>query len=359
MKVAFLGAYGSFDYFRIGGMESLTRRLTAGLMAQGHQADFVLYGAPAAQSLVAGLGIGVYYCTNLQEALSTIARKHDQVVAIYLRPRDRLSYLHFWRVNRRRLRFHQLFASWPEAALKRRAAFLEARLYPVNGRLFCLSPRIYEYVNTWSQRALLLLPPVPEQYFLRPEDKPHEGKLRITYIGRTEAGKGISDVIDLFTRLQGHPEIDLELQGFHHGHVKDAVRTHQWLERQQDIRYFYTPFASYSPEVDKRLRAVLKRTDILLLPYRRLSSTMDTPLLLLEGMASLCAVLTRPLGDIPRIYGPSPFLVSGAENMRDTVHRVLKDRNLLDEERQRIMRQNESLGFGLDKIINQFIDSLN
>jgi glycosyltransferase involved in cell wall biosynthesis len=86
---------------------------------------------------------------------------------------------------------------------------------------------------------------------------------------------------------------------------------------------------------------------------------MDTPLLLLEGMASLCAVITRPLGDIPGIYGPSPFLLSGDGNMADAAQRVKEARNLLDEERQRIRLQNERLGFGLDKILNQFIAHLN
>ena len=39
MKIAFFGASGAFDYFKIGGAESFNRRLATGLIRGGHRAD--------------------------------------------------------------------------------------------------------------------------------------------------------------------------------------------------------------------------------------------------------------------------------------------------------------------------------
>ena len=104
-----------------------------------------------------------------------------------------------------------------------------------------------------------------------------------------------------------------------------------------------------------RLPHILRDTDILLLPYQKLSSTIDTPVLLLEGMASLCAILTRPLGDIPEIYGASRLLLSEPAAAAPI---ILESRDFLEEERQRIRRRNQELGFGLDQILNQFIQAI-
>jgi glycosyltransferase involved in cell wall biosynthesis len=358
MKIAFLGIFRSFDYFRIGGVESFSRRLATGLIRAGHRADFVIYGAPTSENRGVEAGIGLYYFREFKAALELLTQEFDQVVTLYLPPRDRLRYLSFRRLNQSRLRFHQVYFSWPDSLIKRKGAFLDARLYPFNGRLFCVSPRQYRYVGRWSDRAELLLPPVWESYFLAPEAKPQHDKLRLTYIGRTEPGKGIEDVIYLYNQLKDQPHVEVEIHGFHHRHSQAGAKFHEWLSGQAGLRYFYTPFEGYRPEVDDNLREILQATDILVLPYLKLSSTIDNPVLLLEGMASLCAVLTKPLGDIPTIYGPSSFLVNGVEEMVDMVKQAENSPELLTKERQRIFQRNAELNFSDVHITTRFMRAL-
>jgi len=358
LRIAFFGAYGSFDFFRIGGTESFARRLAAGLLSHGHRAYFVVYGAPFPQQHTLPSGIECYYFSTFHDSLGFVQENYDHVVAIYLRRPDRLSYAHFRRVNRHRLKFHQVLFSWPDSWLKRRAAFLETRLFPVNGSLFCISPRIHRRVSRWFPRAVLLLPPVPEEFFLTPSEKPVNERIRVAYIGRTEPRKGINDVLELFTRLKDSPGVELEIHGFHHKTVQAAVDTHEQLKRQKEIRYFYRPYDSYTPEVDQEVRRVLKETDILVLPYRKLSSTIDTPLLLLEGMASLCAIATRPLGDIPNIYGNGPFLFSDQDGVGSLADRILAGRQGFLEERRRLLKRNRELGFSTGQAVSLLLKSL-
>lgn len=358
MKIAFFGIYGSFDYFKIGGAESFSRRLATALVREGHGADMVIYGAPAREHQVVGAGIGLYYFREIKAALEFLTQEYGQIITLYLPPRDRLPYLYFRRLNQSRLTFHQVYFSWPDSLIKRKGAFFEARVCPFNGRLFCVSPRQYRYVSRWSDRGVLLLPPVWESYFLEPEAKQNHDKLRIIYIGRTEPGKGIEDVIYLYNHLKDQSQIELEIHGFHHQHSHAGVRFHEWLSRQDGLHYFYSPFESYSAEVDDNLRRILQASDILVLPYRKLSSTIDTPVLLLEGMATLCAIVTKPFGDIPDLYGPSPFLIKGPEEMVNLVKRMSGSPGLLEMERRRIFQRNAELDFATERVTARFLRAL-
>lgn len=331
--------------------------MAIGLLREGHQADFVLYGASTYQAKTVGPGIGCYYLESLERAANFLVNNYDQVLSIYLYPKDRIRFLLFRRQNRARLRFHQLYLSWPDSPLKRLASFLDGRLYPFNGKLFCVSPRQFQYIRRWSQKVEWLLPPIPENYFLNPENKPRHKKIRVTYIGRAESGKGIEDVISLFTRLGNYPQVEVEIHGFYHERLKSSVACHEWLSSQKNLRYFFTPFKGYTPEIDDNLRLILRDTDILLLPYRKLSSTIDMPLLLLEGMASLCAVITRPFGDIPFVYGPSSFLLSGTDELSKAEDCIVTASESLDLERRRIYQRNNELCFNTESIVKCFIEA--
>lgn len=358
MKIAFFGPFSSLDYFKIGGVESFCRRLAAGLLGEGHQADFVNYGAPATEKRAGRGGIGLFYFREFKAALQFLSRGYDHIVTLYLAPRDRWRYAYFRRVNQSRITFHQVYFSWPDSLIKRKGAFLEARLQPFNGRLFCVSPRQYRYVSRWSDRGVLLLPPVWESYFLEPEAKPKHDKLRLIYIGRTEPGKGIEEVIYLYNQLKDQTHMELEIHGFHHQRSPAGVKFHEWLSHNDGLRYFYSPFESYSPETDDNIRRILQGSDILILPYRKLSSTIDAPVLLLEGMAALCAVMTKPLGDIPSLYGPSPLLIKGPEEMAPMVKRLQNSPELLIIERRRIFQRNAELDFAAGHVTARFMRAL-
>ena len=107
--------------------------------------------------------------------------------------------------------------------------------------------------------------------------------------------------------------------------------------------------------MEEALKAGLRKTDILVLPYKGgLQSTIDMPMLLLEGMASLCAVITRPYGDIPSIYGESDFLLTGNGNLAEVADLFNGISLKLDKERRRLFEQNRRLNFEATNTAQRF-----
>jgi len=359
MKIAFFGLKEALDYFQIGGTESFVRRLSVELIRNGIGVDYVLYGGRENMELKYS-EINLNYFKTFKDALNLIEdRKYNHVVTIYLLPKDRLEYALFRRSNAQLALFHFVYFNWSDSLIKRALYFNEARLFPYNGKLFYISKRQYDYVKRWAKNAVYLLPPVPDEYFLEPEEKPVDDKIKITFLGRIDPGKGINEVIEIFKSLKDDRRFECSIYGIHIPEHKESFKIHNWLKNEKDIKYIEVDRQKYSPEVEEFVINVLRETDILLQPYQRLSSTIDTPLLLLEAMASLCAVITKPFGNIPEIYGKSSFLISPENFVVDTIN-LLKSISLNDliEERKRIYTQNLILNFKSTNIAEKFIESL-
>lgn len=350
MRIAFFGLYGSFDYHHIGGTDSLVRRLAFELVRRGKQVDFVHFGAPKEEEMETTEGVRLRYYRAFQNALKALTGQYDHVITIYVIPKCRPAYARFRRQETNRTQFHFLFTAWPEWRPKRELLFLESRLMPYNGRLFCVSTRQHRYVSGWSDRATLLWPPVPSNYFVPLSAKVDSERVRVTFLGRVDPGKGVLETIELFNILNGYPDIELLFCGMHWPHDSDSVRIQRELLAQERFRYVHVGYDDASDVVEEMVRTVLRDTDILIQPYRRLSSTIDTPLLLLEGMASLAAVITKPYGDIPCIYGNSICLLDTPNVVKQAAEIVLSAREWLPKERERIDRQNKYLSFDLDSV---------
>ncbi len=359
MQIAFFGLKNSFDFYHIGGMDSLARRLAIGLAELGDQVEFVHYGAGQEKTEQHRGGITIHHFKKFNDALKhLVASECDHVVSIYLRPRDRLTYARFRRTHGRSIRFHCIYSCWHELRFRRELFFAEARLFPFNGTLFCVSPRIHRYVSQWASHAALLLPPVPESYFCRPEEKNSNNKLRLTYAGRVDPGKGTERAVDVFERLGARKDVEARLCGFAWSHRKETVELHERLLANPNIRYEPVEYKSWSPEVDENFCRLLKEADILLLPYEKLSSTIDTPLLLLEAMASLCAVITPHLGDLHATYGPSEFNLSEGWSTDAVIELIHRMREGLLVERERLARRNQALVFNTSGAVELFGEHL-
>lgn len=359
MRVAFLGTHKSFDYHQIGGTESFVRRLSAGLIANGFEVDYLLYGKTMPRELKHA-GINLKYIKSFKDALNLLKNnKYDHIIAIYLLPKDRLRYAQLRKQAAKSTSFHFVYFGWPDSIIKRKLYFSEARIFPYNGKLFCISKRQYEYVSQWAKNAVYLPPPVPESFFIKPEEKPNNEKIKITFLGRIDPGKGINKVIEIFKALKDSDKFEFSIYGIHIPEDKESLEIHNQLKRQQGIKYIEVDRKTYSPEVDDFVRNALKETDIFVQPYQKLSSTIDTPLLLLEAMASLCVVITKPFGNIPDIYGKSRFLVSPERFVQDTIkllNNTSKD-NLV-EERYRIYGLNKKFNLTASAIVEKFNNAI-
>ncbi len=359
MKIAFFGLENSFDYHHIGGTDSIVRRLALCLAACGDEVGLVFYGCAETDHGSIQPGICVSRHQQLSSALDDLRANYDHVVSIYVKSADRIMFARFRKKYARQMLFHRFYMDWHESRLKRTLLFAEARVCPFNGYLFCVSPRLHRFVSSWSPRSVLLLPPVPGPYFCRPDDKPSSEKVRITYAGRLDPGKGTGAAVDVFRHLAGRPHIEARVCGFAWSHKPETMHLHERLLSDPDIIYEPSEFQGWSPEVDNNLMQVLRHTDILLLPYRKLSSTVDTPLLLVEGMANLCTIITPPLGDLHGTYGPSDFnLYDGWDT--DVILKLIKNAPArLQKERRRIFQQNAALDFSTESVVAKLYGKFN
>ncbi|MFC1994496.1 glycosyltransferase [Chloroflexota bacterium] len=232
------------------------------------------------------------------------------------------------------------------------------RVVPFNGRSFPISPRLVHRVKRWDRQADLLWPSVPSNYFVSLSQKTSPDKIRVTYLGRVDLGKGAQEAIEILDALADSPEVQIAFYGIHWESDPIAERLHRQLLQQS--RFYYVPvkWIEYSDDVEEMVRSALQDTDILIQPYRRLSSTIDTPVILLEAMASLCAVITRPHGDISNIYGASPCLIDQPELTKKAIKLILSAKEWLPQERERIEYQRGSLHFDTPAVARHFINAL-
>lgn len=316
-----------------------------------------MYGQPAGE-ITHFPGFRSMYFRTLSEALEVLI-EYDHVVTIYLPPRDLLTYMHFRARYGRETQFHMLYESWPESTIKRELMFLLDRFAHSNGQSFAISPRLVHRVKQWDHQAVLLWPPVPGSYFVPLSQKAFSEKTRVTFLGRIDIGKGVLETIDIFNALADHSDVKLAFYGMYWKSDPKAVQLHHQLSEQK--RFFYMPInaTTYSDQIENMVHCVLRDTDIFLQPYRKLSSTIDTPLLILEAMASLCAVITKPYGDIPHIYGTSPCLIDGPELCESAIKLILSAKEWLPDERERIERQNKALKFDTASVAERFVKALN
>lgn len=358
LRIAFLGTINTFEFDHIGGACSLVRRLALTLAAMGDHVDLVQYGTAENMCFEICKNIRQRNFRTFSEMLTGLEGRYDHVVSVYIRSGDRISFARFRKAQQRSTSFHQFYLNRSESWLKRKLYFAEARLFGFNGSLFCISPRIHRSVSKWSSRGRLLLPSVPENYFLKPREKRSGSKIRIAYVGRVDPGKGTMAAVEVIRRLASEVDIEARVCGFAWSRLPDTMSLHNELLSDPDIKYESVEPDKWTSATDDRLCALLRETDILLLPYEKLSSTTDTPLLLLEGMANLCAVVTPPLGDMPDIYGRSRFSLSDGWDI-DLVTELIKNaREYLPAERERLFKQNQKLNFSSQHITELFRNCL-
>jgi glycosyltransferase involved in cell wall biosynthesis len=352
-SIVFFGTVENFNFWQIGGMESYFRRLAFELAKTGKDVDFVQYGSDRSAVEHPFPGISLYRYVFLDDALAHIAQKASIVLVSSQYRKDRLKFIKFRRANQNRITFYFVASYCAKSRLRRKCYFLESFIYPYNGGVLCMSPRLLKVSGTMKIKSELLLPPVPESYFVEPEDKALNNKVTVTYMGRTAPSKGADEAVKIFAQLRGQSSIQTQLCGYSCKDTHESSFIHEWLMAQSDIKYIYEDHKGWSPSIDKKVVRTLRETDILLLPYRSLRTTIDVPLLLLEGMAANCCIITTPIGDIPEIYGESSFILpikNFVPNAVALIKQAQQSAQMLKKERCRIASQVMNLAFDTQSI---------
>ena len=357
LRIAFLGLREFFDYFYISGFQSFFRRITSEMLFNGMRVDYILYDSGKSEEIEPEPNLRLRYFQDFEDAiLAMSSSNYDHIITIRLSRRDRFKVAFFRKKYLGPAKCHYMSLVWPDSWIKRNLIFIEAKLVSGNGKIISISPRLYQSLNRWAKNVEFIFPPVTKSYFLKPEEKPKNDKIKITFLGVIYPDKGIDEVIHIFTALKEDQKFELSIYAIYEPRNKESLELRNWLKNQNIIKYVEVDRYNYTPEVEDIVRKVLKETDIFIQLYRTLGATVDVPLLLLEAMASLCAVITTPIGNIADIYGESKFLIDTKYSISQIVS-FLKNISFeeIKRERERIFEQNKKFEFEASKVAQQFI----
>jgi len=358
MRIAFFGIHYACHYFHIGGTDSFVRRIAVELAGNhADTVDYVLYGESDEADTQIMPGLRMRDFSTFSEAKKALL-DYDHVITIYLPPRDRLRFMLFRATRPKNIKFHVVYFSWPDSRIKRKLMFADSRLVPYNGRIFTISPRQYNVVKTWCPDPMLIWPPVPTEYFLSPQSKPKSSRLRVTWVGRIDPGKGVNQIVDLFQKLSSNPTIELKVCAHRWDSCTKTKELQQWFMEQEKFEYINTEYTKHSADVEQLVCEILKNTDIFILPYEKLSSTIDMPLLLLESMAALCTIIFKPQGNMTKVYGSDQFVLPEMDFVKKTLCLIEQIASRIPSEQKRIFDRNQQLCFGVTTVAKRFRDAL-
>lgn len=361
MKLYFLALYKVFDFSQIGGTDSFMRRLTNGLLEIDHnlRIEWLFYGSEFKKTINHSNRFSSRYFCKFDELLEYVYdTKPEHVVCTWIYPRDRIKFAHFRR-NNKKIVFHKIEFFYPENSLIRLLKFSDLLIYPYNGKIFCVSYRQLNYLKKLSRNCVLILPPVPEYYFLKPEDKPKSEKINLTFIGRIDPRKGIEETLRLFDYLKQDNKFHISIMGIYIKNDPGVTASLNYLRDNFKGSYILLDRNGYNDEVEHKVFEVLKGTDIFFQPYRNLDSTVDTPLLLLEGMATLCTIVTTDISNVKNYYGNSSFIFKPINFLEDAKRFLTNiSYEIILKERLRIYEEIKKVRCSVSKVSESFLDNI-
>jgi glycosyltransferase involved in cell wall biosynthesis len=357
MKIAFFGSIDACDPMKIGGGESVVRRLAVGLSDKGHSVVVVIYGADEKKNLPNFLGhnVRLEYCTSFSDSLKVLADLScDLIVETYIHKRDYPRYLAFKHKNRKLIRFSIIFMASASQILKR---WFRSRLRTMFcGTIFAVSLKLVDELARDGVSAIWLPPPVPDQYFSFSE-RAKKAKTVISFLGRIAPDKGLASLIRIFNSVVCSEQFTFKIRGYYIPNEPDSVRLHESLQKKSSFEYNAEPYDSchYSVNKEQVIIECLVGTDILVLPYKSLKRTVDLPLLVVEGLAAGCAVISHDFEDVSRIICSSALIARDEDEYKEKLQKLC-DPKTLQQEKERIKTSDLFATFATTKVVEKFLN---
>ena len=338
--IIFYGYYKSFNYYKIGGLESLYRRMALMLTDQGCKVSFVFYGGDLEENHQITNLLSLRYFKKFSISLSYLINEASLVFDNYLLKKDRIIYDLFRIKHNQELRFGHIYAGVPKRMVQK-LHYIRRKSIPFNGPVLSLSNTIQKKLLKNGIDSVVMYPSIPDSYCMHPKDT--KKPLRLTFMGRFDENKGIYEVISLFKKVsESHYPIDICVSGYYgHGNV-NKEKLEKSFGTLPKLNVQEQNWDKWGPKMDEHVIELLQKTDILILPYPNLLGTMDPPLLVLEGMACGCAVLTTDVGSVKEFYGDSIFINDHdmfVEKSHKLITQILIDKRVLEIEQERIFKK--------------------
>lgn len=284
---------GGMNPWRVGGIESYCRRIGAGLAAQGNSVVSLVHGDADNDlgDIVPGYSVreyadwGVLFRAALDLRPACIAFGHIRKTPLLL------SLL--YRASRVSQLIEFYFFDPPHYGSSRLKVMFYHRLIPS----VCIgaSPAICDQLQAFGQDPLLLLPPVPDDFFVSVGDKRAGPPFRVGFIGRIGRDKGFHLVLQHFREAQAalSGQFNFSIHGYYDEHNAESMQLADDARRQENLSVHLEPLGAWSLEREQSVKQFLREADLLYLPYLYLQDTLATPLLVLEGLAALDQVIVN------------------------------------------------------------------
>lgn len=326
MRIAFLGIVSACDPMRIGGAESVTRRLVSAISSKGHDVAIILYGALKDDEAQATFDedVKLIYCRTFSSALDKLSELNCEVaIEIHVNKRDIFRYFVYKTRKKHSVMFSKIFLMYPSGRLRKLLNY-RLRVAYCNS-VFAISPRLVNDLKKYGINAIWLPPPVPKHYFGFEKENLGD-KTRISYIGRLGDDKGCKEILVSFQSLEQLSNVEFSIRGYYDPNDQHSINLHKAFQKLKRIKYEGVSQQAnrYSFSSESLLLNYLRETDLLVVPYTNLRSTIDVPLLLIEGLATKCAVLTTNVGDNAFFIENDDFVIDVSDDLTAKLRQVIK-----------------------------------
>lgn len=362
LRACFVGMASAINLSHVGGTESIVRRLLeAGQDSGAISFEVVLIGK---KSEYQSVHKGVRYFDNLNEAISYFESREgmDIIIKMYLPFFERLKFL-LYRLRSKK-RFYVILTSWGRG-VKRLSLIFDAIIYGYNGGIICISKRQHDFLKKFFKKVFFVLPPVPNTYF-QDMGKLVKKDYDLVFVGRLDLSKGIDIVVDVFEiLLEKYPDLNIAIYGIRFSGDDYSRSMHEYLLSDNcNIKYYPVERKNYSTELEAASSEVLKRAKVFVQPYNNVYGTIDSPLLVLEAMASGCVVLTSQEDNLKGLYGDSDlYIPSSTESVRENLllsaEKMLFSSECYSEEIKRCTKQVNSLRFKSSEVLSDYVKIFN
>lgn len=338
MKIAFIGWEGAYSYKEIGGMNAYVLRLAENLLSSKAKVSLFYLSKTSGESEIYR-GIEIEYFNTFDENLKHRLTEFDHTITIYFHRKDRSKWKDI-RLQLKHVKHHLVISAWPDSFFKRNLRMIEINMMKYSGYHLCMSPRISKLSSFFGNKSEVVYPPVPISFY---KDKSRENyhKLRIAFMGRLDPGKGALEAMNFFRciRSQVH-DFEVSIYGYA-WESEESIRVKSEI-CDSDIHLVESKLCESPMEAESQVRGIFANIDILYLPYRSLQSTIDSPLVMLEGMASGCLVLTKDIGDLKEIYGSNVTVVDDILDYSLLLKKLKWVKDNLQSERERLFKQSKN-----------------
>jgi len=301
MKLLFVGSNANLNLNRIGGIESTIRELLFFLIERNNEIKVLLIDSNLRKEtkIESDLGEIPVLVTNIGEARKHLLQNFDVINFIqtpFGNPLFALFFL-FYKLFRKTITT-KFFFTYP--SLNKSTFLQKVKLKLLIDHTFVFSKRLEKEAKKIVKNVTFLYPPVSKHY-INPIEKKHSSKKSIFFAGRLSEDKGLDIVIKVFK--------DLPRENYYLGligYFANKIDSKKYLDELNDLKLNHIEIVSHINQNQSTLP--LNEYDLLLLPYQDIGPTLDTPLLILEGLSSKCKVITSNIEPLNTIDGNIYFV---------------------------------------------------